>query len=98
MDSQELPDNDPIFIPTECKIVSSSVDIRSSKVEYRDHSLGQMQFAMAEAPNEALPLSCRPNFGSSWLTKDKFKVNETYDCWYMWGIPTVQLYNDGFFL
>ncbi|XP_039002163.1 uncharacterized protein LOC120128566 isoform X2 [Hibiscus syriacus] len=68
------------------------------KVEYRDHSLGQMQFAMAEAPNEALPLSCRPNFGSSWLTKDKFKVNETYDCWYMWGIPTVQLYNDGFFL
>ncbi|KAE8704479.1 hypothetical protein F3Y22_tig00110450pilonHSYRG00268 [Hibiscus syriacus] len=57
-----------------------------------------MQFAMAEAPNEALPLSCRrPNFGSAWLTKDKFKVNETYDCWYISGISTVKLYNDGFF-
>ncbi|XP_039029842.1 uncharacterized protein LOC120164162 isoform X3 [Hibiscus syriacus] len=133
MDSQELPDNDPIFMPTQCKIVSSSVDIRSSKVcelgllnykakhvfyhsinnkfkcrhdyywssvfkvEYRDRSLGQMQFALAEAPNEALPLSCRPNFGAAWLTKDKFKINETYDCWYISGNPTVKLYNDGFF-
>ncbi|KAK8998563.1 hypothetical protein V6N11_083950 [Hibiscus sabdariffa] len=133
MDSQQLPDNDPIFMPTQCKIVSSSVDIRSSKVcelgllnykakhvfyhsknnkfkcrydyywssvfkvEYRDHSLGLMQFAQTEAPNEALPISCRPNFGAAWLTKDKFKVNETYDCWYISGIPTVKLYSDGFF-
>ncbi|KAK8983214.1 hypothetical protein V6N11_057966 [Hibiscus sabdariffa] len=66
-------------------------------VEYRDHSLGLMQFAQTEAPNEALPLSCRPNFGAAWLTKDKFKVNETYDCWYISGIPTVKLYSDGFF-
>jgi hypothetical protein len=43
-------------------------------VEYKDYSLGQTQFALAEAPNEALPLNCRPNFGAAWLTKDKFKV------------------------
>ncbi|MBA0709611.1 hypothetical protein Golax_024637, partial [Gossypium laxum] len=67
------------------------------KVEYTDHSLGQMQLALTEAPNEALPVSCRPDFGVAWLTKDKFKVNETYDCWYISGTPTVKLYNDGFF-
>ena len=33
-----------------------------------------MQVAFAEAPNEALPVDCRPNFGVAWLTKDKFKV------------------------
>ncbi|KHG06333.1 Exopolysaccharide production negative regulator [Gossypium arboreum] len=147
MDSQELPDNvcllaifmgelsisDPISMPTQCKIVSSSVDIRSSKVcelgllnykakhvfyssenskfrcrydyywtsvfkvEYTDHSLDQMQLALTEAPNEALPVSCRPDFGVAWLTKDKFKVNETYDCWYILGTTTVKMYNDGFF-
>jgi hypothetical protein len=43
-------------------------------VEYEDYSLGQTQFALAEAPNEALPLNCRPNFGAAWLAKDKFKV------------------------
>ncbi|XWS49450.1 hypothetical protein CRYUN_Cryun12cG0004700 [Craigia yunnanensis] len=129
----ELPIANPISLPTQCKIVSSSVDIRSSKVceigllkykakhvfypferskfrcrydyywtsvfkvEYRDHSLGQTRLAFTEAPNEALPLRCRPNFGAAWLTKDKFKVNETYDCWYTSGISTVKLYNDGFF-
>ncbi|PPR94588.1 hypothetical protein GOBAR_AA26087 [Gossypium barbadense] len=67
------------------------------KVEYTDHSLDQMQLALTEAPNEALPVSCRPDFGVAWLTKDKFKVNETYDCWYILGTPTVKLYNDGFF-
>ncbi|MBA0611300.1 hypothetical protein Godav_011998 [Gossypium davidsonii] len=56
-----------------------------------------MQLALTEAPNEALPVSCRPDFGVAWLTKDKFKVNETYDCWYISGTPTVKLYNDGFF-
>lgn len=45
-----------------------------SQVEYIDHS-GQARFASAEAPNEALPYNCRPNFGAAWLTKDKFKVN-----------------------
>ncbi|KAK8485917.1 hypothetical protein V6N13_145299 [Hibiscus sabdariffa] len=67
------------------------------KVEYKDHSLDQTQLALTEAPNEALPLSCRPNFGAAWLTKDKFKVNETYDCWYSLGISTIKLYDDGFF-
>ncbi|XVF13751.1 hypothetical protein REPUB_Repub08aG0234600 [Reevesia pubescens] len=129
----ELSISNPISVPTQCKIVSSSVDIRSSKVcelgllnnkakhvfyhferrkfrcrydyywtsvfkvEYRDHSLGQTRLAFTEAPDEALPLSCRPNFGAAWLTKNKFKVNETYDCWYTSGISTVKLYNDGFF-
>ncbi|KAK4846611.1 hypothetical protein QYF36_019834 [Acer negundo] len=122
-----------ISIPSQCKIVSSSVDIRSSKVcelgvlnykakrvfypferskfrcrydyywacvfevEYIDHSIGQPRLALAEAPNEALPFNCRPNFGVAWLTKHKFKVNETYDCWYTPGISKVILYRDGFF-
>ncbi|KAF3953236.1 hypothetical protein CMV_021300, partial [Castanea mollissima] len=126
-------DNSTISLRSQCKIVSSSVDLRSSqvcelgllnykaknvfypfhtnkfrcrydyywasvfKVEYKDHSSGQMQLAFAEAPNEALPLNCRPNFGAAWLTKDKFKVNRTYDCWYQSGISKVSLYHDGFF-
>ncbi|XP_040987493.1 uncharacterized protein LOC121235236 isoform X1 [Juglans microcarpa x Juglans regia] len=122
----------PISVPSQCKIVSSSVDLRSSKVcelglfnykakhvfyplerkfrcrydyywasvfkvEYKDHSLGQTRLASAEAPDEALPLNCRPNFGAAWLTKDKFKVNKTYDCWYTSGISQVSLYQYGFF-
>ncbi|XP_059275519.1 uncharacterized protein LOC132030065 isoform X2 [Lycium ferocissimum] len=101
----------PISLPSQCKIVSSSVDLRSSKVcelgllnykakhvlypserkkfrchydyywasvfkvEYMDHS-GQARLALAEAPNEALPSDCRPNFSGAWLTKDKFEVHE----------------------
>lgn len=38
-----------------------------------DHS-GQARSALAEAPNEALPSDCRPNFSGAWLTKDKFEV------------------------
>ncbi|KAJ6946647.1 hypothetical protein NC651_001372 [Populus alba x Populus x berolinensis] len=146
----------PLSLPSQCKILSSSVDLRSSKVcepgflnykakhvfypynrskfrcrydyywasvfekfqlkdiltpyslgvsstfshhkvEYKDYSLGQTQFALAEAPNEALPLNCRPNFGAAWLTKDKFKVNKTYDCWYTSGILKVSLYHDDLF-
>ncbi|CAN6712099.1 unnamed protein product [Malus baccata var. baccata] len=123
----------PISVPSQCRIVSSSVDLKSSKVcelglfnykakhvfypfegrrfrcrydyywasifkvEYKDQSSGQTQLALAEAPDEALPLNCRPNFGAAWLTKDKFKVNETYDCWYTYGISKVSLYHDGFF-
>lgn len=122
----------PISVPSQCKIVASSVDLRSSKVcelgllnykakhvfypfdkkkfrchydyywasvfkvEYVDHS-GHQKLAFAEAPNEALPSNCRPNFGSAWLTKDKFKVNETYDCWYTMGISKVNIYQDGLF-
>ncbi|XP_033516226.1 uncharacterized protein [Nicotiana tomentosiformis] len=122
----------PISLPSQCKIVSSSVDLRSSKVcelgllnykakhvlypserkkfrcrydyywasvfkvEYMDHS-GQARLALAEAPNEALPSDCRPNFSAAWLTKDKFKVNKTYECWYTLGISKVHIYEDGFF-
>ncbi|CAL0311758.1 unnamed protein product [Lupinus luteus] len=123
----------PISLPSQCKIVSTGVDIRSSKVcelgllnykakdvfhhferskyrcrydyywasvfkvEYRDHFSGQTQVALAEAPNEALPLHCRPNFGAAWLTQYKFKVNETYNCWYTSGISKVHLYQDNLF-
>ena len=44
------------------------------QVEYKDHS-GETRLALAEAPNEALPIDCRPNFRVAWLTKDKFKVS-----------------------
>ncbi|GAV68479.1 hypothetical protein CFOL_v3_11982 [Cephalotus follicularis] len=123
----------PVSVPSQCKIVSTGVDIRSSKVcevgmlnykaknvlypfqatkfrcrfdyywasifevEYKDHSLDQTRIVLAEAPDEALPLDCRPNFGAAWLAKDKFKVNETYDCWYTSGISKVSLYRDGLF-
>ncbi|KAI4314566.1 hypothetical protein L6164_027460 [Bauhinia variegata] len=123
----------PMSMPTQCKIVSSSVDIRSSKVcelgllnykanhvfhpfernkfrcrydyywasvfkvEYKDHFSGQTLVALAEAPNEALPLHCRPSFGAAWLTQYKFKVNETYQCWYTSGISKVRLYLDDIF-
>ncbi|PON44792.1 exopolysaccharide production negative regulator [Parasponia andersonii] len=129
----DSPVTSPISVPSQCKIVSTSVDLRSSKVcelglfnykakhvfypfekskfrcrydyywasifqvEYKDLSSGVTQLALAEAPNEALPLNCRPNFGAAWLNKDKFKVNETYDCWYTYGIPKVSLHDDGFF-
>ncbi|XP_073303441.1 uncharacterized protein [Primulina huaijiensis] len=122
----------PISVSSQCRIVSSSVDLRSTKVcelgllnykakhvfhpfekkryrchydyywasifkvEYVDHS-GQARFAFAEAPNEALPSNCRPNFGAAWLTKDKFKVNETYQCWYTLGISKVSMNHKGLF-
>ncbi|KFK28582.1 hypothetical protein AALP_AA7G015800 [Arabis alpina] len=120
-------------LASRCKIVSSSVDLRFSKVcgigllnikaqhvfypferdkfrcrfdyywasvfkvEYKDHLMGQTRLAFSEAPNEALPPECRPNFGAALLTKDNFKVNETYDCWYTLGIPKIKLYRDSFF-
>ncbi|XP_004300141.1 PREDICTED: uncharacterized protein LOC101302166 [Fragaria vesca subsp. vesca] len=123
----------PISVSSQCRIVSSSVDLKSAKVcelgllnykaknvfyplegrrfrcrydyywasvfkvEYQDLSSGQTRVALAEAPSEALPLNCRPNFGAAWLTKDKFKVNKTYDCWYTYGVSQVSLYEDGFF-
>lgn len=123
----------PISVPSQCKIVSSSVDLRSSKVcelgllnykakhvfypserkkfrcrydyywasifkvEYKDHLSGQTRLGLAESPNEALPLDCRPTFGSAWLNKDKFKVNQSYDCWYTSGFSKVNLYQDNFF-
>ncbi|XP_047306791.1 uncharacterized protein LOC124910217 [Impatiens glandulifera] len=122
----------PISVPSQCKIISSSVDLRSSKVcklgllnykanyvlypferkkfrcrydyywasvfkvAYSDHS-GETRFALAEAPNEALPVDCRPNFEAAWTTRDIFEVNKTYDCWYTIGISNVNLNADNFF-
>jgi len=37
--------------------------------------MGQTRLAFSEAPNEALPPECRPNFGAALLTKDNFKVS-----------------------
>lgn len=124
--------SNPIAVPSQCKIVSSGVDLRSSmvcelgllnykakhvfypferkkfrcrhdyywasifKVEYRDHS-GEIQVAFAEAPNEALPLHCRPSFLVAWWTKDKLKVNQTYDCWYTFGIAKVNINHESLF-
>ncbi|XP_042491017.1 uncharacterized protein LOC122070838 [Macadamia integrifolia] len=123
----------PISVAAQCKIISSSVDIRSSKVcelgwlnykakhvfyplerrkfrchydyywasvfkvEYKEHSSGQTHHALAEAPKEALPPDCRPSFGTAWLAKDNFKVNETYNCWYTPGVSKVDIYSDGLF-
>ncbi|XP_043696002.1 uncharacterized protein LOC122646496 [Telopea speciosissima] len=123
----------PISVAAQCKIISSGVDIRSSKicelgwlnykakhvfyplerrkfrchydyywasvfkVEYKEHSSGQTHHALAEAPKEALPPDCRPSFGAAWSTKDKFKVNETYNCWYTPGVSKVDIYSDGLF-
>ncbi|XP_058084775.1 uncharacterized protein LOC131232511 isoform X2 [Magnolia sinica] len=68
-----------------------------SKVEYKEDYLGQTLHATAEAPKEALPLDCRPGFGTAWLTKHKFKVNETYNCRYTPGISKVEIYPDSLF-
>ncbi|GMH28784.1 hypothetical protein Nepgr_030627 [Nepenthes gracilis] len=123
----------PVFMPSQCKIVSRSVDLRSSKVcelgllnfkakrvfypseikrfrchydyywasvfkvEYKDHFSGQTLLGLAEAPKEALPFDCRPNFATALLTKQIFKVNESYDCWYTSGLSKVDIYQDDYF-
>ncbi|KAI3833072.1 hypothetical protein MKX03_021350 [Papaver bracteatum] len=120
-------------LSTQCKIVSTGVDLRSSKVcelgllnykakyvfdpldktrfrcrydyywatifeiEYREHSSGEIRSVLVEAPKEALPLDCRPSFGTAWLTKDKFKVNETYNCKYTPGVSDVDIFPDNLF-
>ncbi|RZC94212.1 hypothetical protein C5167_021455 [Papaver somniferum] len=52
------------------------VHLRSAKIEYRQYSSGQIRSAMVEAPKEALSLDCRPCFGTTWVTKDKFRVGD----------------------
>ncbi|CAN1306449.1 hypothetical protein LINPERPRIM_LOCUS26804, partial [Linum perenne] len=64
------------------------------QVEYEDQSLGQRRYALAEAPSEALPHNCRPNFAAALITKHKFKVNETYNCWHRAGVSKVSLHGD----
>ncbi|KAJ8650594.1 hypothetical protein MRB53_003617 [Persea americana] len=128
-----LPVPPPAAVPALCRVVSSSVDLRSSKVcelgflnykaknvfypfertrfrcrydyywasvfkvEYKEDSSDQTLHALAEAPKEALPLDCRPSFNVAWLTKDKFKVNETYNCRYMPDVSKVDIYPDSLF-
>uniref|UniRef100_A0A7N0U0M2 Uncharacterized protein n=1 Tax=Kalanchoe fedtschenkoi TaxID=63787 RepID=A0A7N0U0M2_KALFE len=123
----------PGLLRARCKIISSSVDIRSAKVcevgllryeaehlfypserrkfrcrhdyywasvfevEYIDYASGRTKFALAEAPDEALPVDCRPTFGVAWSLKNNFKLNRTYDCWYTPGFPKVNIYRDNFF-
>ncbi|XP_010529264.1 PREDICTED: uncharacterized protein LOC104806194 [Tarenaya hassleriana] len=120
-------------LPSRCKIVSSTVDLRTSevcgigllnikakhmfypferdkfrcrydyywasvfKVEYKDLLFGKTRLGYAEAPDEALPLKCRPNFSAAWRTRHNFKVNETYDCRYTLGMRKIKLYSDSFF-
>ncbi|KAL4564986.1 hypothetical protein LXL04_029066 [Taraxacum kok-saghyz] len=88
-----------VFYPSEKKKFRCRYDYYWAsifEVEYTDHS-GHPHIAFAEAPNEALPPNCRPNFNAAWMAKDKFKVNETYDCWYTLGISKLNLYYDEFF-
>ncbi|XP_068651144.1 uncharacterized protein [Aristolochia californica] len=118
-----LFDSGPAAFDAQCRIVSSRVDLRSTKVcalgvrnynakhvfypterrkfrcrhdyywasvfkvEYEKTS-GEGRYAVVEAPKEALPLDCRPDFGTAWLIKDKFKVNETYDCSFVDSLST----------
>jgi hypothetical protein len=44
-------------------------------VEYKEYFSGQTFQAVAEAPKEALPQYCRPDFSSAWLAQLKFKVH-----------------------
>lgn len=55
-------------------LISSRFRWSQSQVEYKDHLMGQTRLAFSEAPNEALPPECRPNFGAALLTKDNFKA------------------------
>lgn len=45
------------------------------QVQFEEYFSGQVFHAVAEAPKEALPHDCRPDFGTAWLTTMKFKVN-----------------------
>ncbi|KAL9242657.1 hypothetical protein vseg_016639 [Gypsophila vaccaria] len=123
----------PANLPSQCRIVSSSIDLKTSKicelgllnykakrvfypserrkfrcrydyywasifkVEFRDHFSGRTMLGLAEAPKEALPSDCRPNFTTAWLTKHALKVNETYDCWYTSTLSKIELFEDSYF-
>ncbi|XP_042429773.1 uncharacterized protein LOC122016513 isoform X1 [Zingiber officinale] len=121
-------------LPSSCRIVSSGVDVRTSKicelgilnyrakrvlypsekntrfpchydyywsaifeVEYKEYFTSQIFHAVAEVPKEALPEKCRPGFEAAWLTKMKFKVNETYSCRYIPGSKKADIMPDDLF-
>lgn len=44
-------------------------------MEYKEYFSGQTFQAVAEAPKEALPHYCRPDFSTAWLAQSKFKVH-----------------------
>jgi hypothetical protein len=67
------------------------------EVEYTEYFSGQTSYAVAEAPKEALPLNCRPDFGVAWSTTLKFKVNESYSCRYTLGSSKADIYSDRLF-
>lgn len=128
-----LSASNPVTAPAVCRIVSSSVDIKSSRVcelgflnykarnvfhpkekttfrcrddyywasifevEFKEYFSGQILQAVVEAPKEALPQDCRPNFDAAWMTKMKFEVNETYKCTYTLGSQKVDIYPDSLF-
>ncbi|KAF0892293.1 hypothetical protein E2562_014860 [Oryza meyeriana var. granulata] len=122
-----------VSMPSTCRILSTGVDLRSSKVcelgllnyrakhvfyplsnrkfrchddyywasvfqvEYTEYFSGQTSYAVAEAPKEALPQNCRPDFGVAWSTTLKFKVNESYSCRYTLGSSKADIYSDRLF-
>ena len=128
-----LSSNASVSMPSTCRILSTGLDIRSSKVcelgllnykakhvfypssnrrfrchddyywasvfevEYTEYFSGQTSYAMAEAPKEALPHNCRPDFGAVWSTTAKFKVNESYNCRYTLGSTKADIYSDKLF-
>ncbi|XBI69981.1 hypothetical protein VPH35_064582 [Triticum aestivum] len=67
------------------------------EVEYTKYFSGQTSYAMAEAPKEALPHNCRPDFGAVWSTAAKLKVNESYKCRYTLGSTKADIYSDKLF-
>ncbi|KAJ1272608.1 hypothetical protein BS78_06G216100 [Paspalum vaginatum] len=122
-----------VSMPSTCRVLSTGVDLRSSKVcelgllnyrakhvfypsskrsfrchddyywasvvqvEYTEYFSGQVSYAVAEAPKEALPHNCRPDFGAAWSTTLKFKVNESYSCRYMLGSNKADIHSDKLF-
>ncbi|XP_040379298.1 uncharacterized protein LOC102705815 isoform X2 [Oryza brachyantha] len=112
-----------VSMPSTCRILSTGVDLRSSKVcelglfnyrakhvfypssnrKFRCHddyywaSVFQTSYAVAEAPKEALPQNCRPDFGVAWSTTLRFKVNESYSCRYTLGSSKADIYSDRLF-
>ncbi|XP_074584782.1 uncharacterized protein LOC141840632 [Curcuma longa] len=131
---EQLSVSSLVSLPSTCRIVSSGVDVRTSKtcelgilnykakrvlypsekstrfpcrydyywsaifeVEYKEYFTSQIFHAVAEVPKEALPEKCRPGFETAWLTKMKFKVNETYSCRYIPGSKKADIMPDDLF-
>eukprot|EP00246_Nothoceros_aenigmaticus_P018102 TRINITY_DN9360_c0_g1_i2.p1 TRINITY_DN9360_c0_g1~~TRINITY_DN9360_c0_g1_i2.p1 ORF type:complete len:160 (+),score=8.62 TRINITY_DN9360_c0_g1_i2:41-520(+) len=52
------------------------------QVEYWPHLSDLPMQAAAEAPREALPAVCRPDFGLVWRLNEGYQINATYPCKY----------------